>query len=119
MKGHIAIGCPLAKHLDQLMQVYKVPPDINEKEKIIGGLLSWPQFLTLIGAFVAGLLTFAFFFLFIRFLAILPALIVIALVLPFVFLQKLGMNLPRFLELKRKFDKKTHEIPNIRTDRIW
>lgn len=101
------------------MRSYKVPPDINEKEKIIGGMLSWAQFLTLIGGFVAGLLVFAFFFLFIKFFAIVPGLIVMGLTLPFVFYKKLGMSLPKYLERKRSFDKKSHEIPNIRTDRIW
>lgn len=101
------------------MRSYKVPPDINEKEKIIGGLLSWAQFLSLIGGFVAGLLTFAFFFLFIKFLAIIPGLVVMGLTLPFVFYKKMDMSLPQFLKRQRSFEKKTHQIPNIRTDRIW
>ena len=36
------------------MRSYTVPPDINEKEKIIGGILNINQFFWLLGGFIFG-----------------------------------------------------------------
>lgn len=98
---------------------YRVPADIKEKEKIIGGVLDLGQFLWCLLGIGAGFLVFALLSPFMKFFAALPALIAIGAFAPFVFYKVDEVPLPTYLKRKREFNKKTKYLPNIRIDRNW
>ncbi len=98
---------------------YMVPPDIKEKEKIIGGLLNLGQFVWCLVGVGACFMTFGLFATFLKLFAIIPALLVLGAFGPLVFYKVDEVPLPTYLLRKRKFNKKTKYLPNIRQDRRW
>ncbi|WCF11724.1 PrgI family protein (plasmid) [Paenibacillus thiaminolyticus] len=99
------------------MRVYQVPPDMNEKEKIIGGILNLNQFFWVLGGLILGAIVFAITFplfgggfsLFLGFLFCLSG-------VPFAVYKKNGLTLYEYLTYKRKFKKKVQKLPNIRKE---
>lgn len=100
------------------MKQYLMPPDIKEKEKVIGGILDWGQFFWLLAGVGVGL-----FFAFSTFLmfkneivSILLGLIGILTGIPFAFVKRKELRLATYLILKHKLKKKTHLLMNRRKE---
>ena len=96
------------------MRNYVVPPDVNEKEKIVGGIFNINQFFWLLGGLGLGalmlILTFPLFgkgALFIGGLFSLSG-------IPFVAIKPKDLTLFEYMKRKRKFKKKTKYLPNER-----
>lgn len=95
---------------------YDTPPDTNEKEKPIGGILTFTQFFWLLGGAVLGIASYFLIYVFFRtqILAIPFALIITCSGIPFAFKKKHEMTLYTYLMTKRQFDKKTKKLINRR-----
>lgn len=102
------------------MNMYQVPPDTKEKEKVIGGLFDWGQFFWFLAG--AGIGIGVFFTVFtvtgIPILAGILGLMGITTTLPFVFVKKKGMTLFSYLYYKRKLKKEKANLVNRRKDVI-
>ena len=94
------------------MKIYNMPSDVNEKEKIIGGLFTWRQFLWILAGTVIGLGVFAIFG---QIIGAVPALILglacIGASLPFVFYKKHEIYLFEYLKRKHLFKKSIKYLP--------
>lgn len=99
------------------MAVYQVPPDMKEKEKIIGGILNINQLLWLILGLGIGALIFVMLF---KIFGGIPSLVlgVIAATstTPFIFVKKKELTLFQYFKYKFAFKRKTKYLPNIRKD---
>lgn len=97
------------------MRVYVVPPDMNEKEKVIGGILNINQFFWILGGLILGAVVFAICF---NLIGGTPALVVAGFCcltgIPFVVFKKNGLTLYQYITYKQKFKRKTKKLPNIR-----
>ena len=100
-----------------MARLYKVSTDVSEKEKAIGGLITFAQ-----GGWLAlGLLLGAGFFLLLR--IIMPMFLALILGVPpfvvlggiFAFYKKGGLPFPTYLVYKRKFKQKTPKLINDNT----
>lgn len=102
------------------MRNYPVPPDMREKEKVIGGLFDLTQFFWFLGGFVLGGIIFVFSFTVLRMgkLSIVPGIIGVCSGLPFAFYKKEELTLIEYIRRKKTFDKKTKILENERTN-IW
>ncbi|MDF2879520.1 MAG: hypothetical protein K0R54_77 [Clostridiaceae bacterium] len=99
------------------MRVYNVPPDMNEKEKIIGGLFNINQFFWIVGGIGIGATVFALcYLLFGGTGAIILGLPLCFSGFPFAIYKKNGLTLYQYITRKRKFKKKVHKLPNIRKE---
>jgi hypothetical protein len=97
------------------MQQYIVPPDMKEKEKIVGGVLTIYQFAWLgLGLLIAGLIFITLFSAMNLYGLIIAVPIGSAVGLPFAFYEKEELTLFRYIYLKLKFRKKTKALPNKR-----
>ena len=96
------------------MAVYFMPPDVREKEKIVGGLFTWNQAGWLVGGFVLGLTTFVIMFSVsnVAWLSLFFAILMGSLTLPFVFVKRSDLTLFQYLMRKRKFNKKSKHLIN-------
>lgn len=99
-----------------IMAKYYIPPDMSEKEKIIGGKLNFNQFLWLIAGAGAGGLFLVVSFLITRNMVIGVFLGVIGIIpsIPFAFYKKNGLTLMEYFKRKLIFKKKVKIIPNKR-----
>ena len=95
-------------------RTYEVPPDTSEKEKAIGGILTFIQFGWLIGGLVIAMLVFLLFYVPTRsyLLGGIFAVPVALIGVPFAFYKKYEMSFITFLLTKRKFDSKTKQLLN-------
>lgn len=96
-----------------MASLYIVPPDMKEKEKIVGGILTISQF----GWLMLGLALAGFIFIILYELFAIYSLIVavptgLALGLPFAFYKKEELTLFQYLRLKSVFKKKPKQVPN-------
>lgn len=100
-----------------MSKVYLVPPDTNEKEKIIGGKLTLIQFFWLLGGLVLGGIVFAVIYSATKIggLAIAFGFILALAGTPFAFLKRHDVPLASYIMLKRKFKYKTKLLMNIQT----
>lgn len=96
------------------MRSYNIPPDMNEKEKIIGGVLDLGQFFWILGGLLLGALVFVILFPLLNKFSLIFALIFGLSGVPFVVIKKEGLTLFEYHKRKRKFNKKTHKLPNRR-----
>lgn len=96
------------------MRVYRVPADVTEKEKIIGGLLTAEQGVWLGGGFFVGVgMTLILS-------KVMPALLAIifsfgvglGIAVPFAFVKKRGLTLMSYFRCKRVFNKQTKFLIN-------
>lgn len=94
--------------------IHPMPPDTQEKEKIIGGILTLPQ-----GAWI-GLPTVGFAGISLSLMGVLGKLIFVLVPVGFglgclfAFKKKLGYSLFKYMGLKRKFNKKEKSLINTR-----
>ena len=95
------------------MAQYQIPPDLSEKEKIVGGLLTAYQLLSLIAG-VAG--TAIFSLLFFSFIGNAAIVIGAILFLPtgciFAFKKMHGLTMLDYIKLKLAQRKKVKKLPN-------
>lgn len=101
------------------MRVYSVPPDINEKEKIIGGFMDIGQFVWIICGVILGLITGISLFFVIKKIGIIIGVIVSFSGVPFAFKKVEGLTLFEYLRKKRVFNKKNKYLPNKRVNQVW
>lgn len=93
---------------------YPIPPDTSEKEKAIGGILTFAQFGWLIGGFVIALMVF----LIVKLLTNNTVICVIfafpfaLLGVPFAFYTKYEMSYFKYLIQNKKFKNKTKKLTN-------
>lgn len=102
------------------MNLYQVPPDVKEKEKVIGGMFDWGQFFWMLGGAGVAIALFATSYMTIHseVLSIILGVIGLSTCLPFVFIKKKGHSLFRYLTLKRKLKKQNGNLVNKRKDVI-
>lgn len=102
------------------MNMYQVPPDTKEKEKIIGGLFDVTQFFWFLAGAAIAIVLFAISYLTIgnEIFSIILGLIGLSTSLPFVFIRKKEMTLYRYLFYKRKLKKQKGDLINKRKDVI-
>ena len=96
------------------MRSYSVPPDMNEKEKIIGGVLDIGQFLWILGGLLIGAVVFVILFPIFNKYSLIFAMIFGSSGIPFVVIKIEGLTLFEYYKRKRRFDKKTQKLPNKR-----
>lgn len=101
------------------MSVYMVPPDINEKEKIIGGLFDLNQFLWLLGGFILGIVVFLSTYFFLGKFALFLGGIFVLTGTPFVFIKIKDLTLFEYIKRKHLFNKKNKKILYNRKNQIW
>jgi len=95
------------------MKMYSVPPDMKEKEKVIGGLLNINQFFWVLGGLILGAVTFASLFAIVGgTLALIIGILLCFTGTPFALYKKNGLTLFQYIRLKRKFKKKVQKLPN-------
>lgn len=102
------------------MNMYQVPPDTKEREKVIGGMFDWGQFFWMLAGAGVGILLFAISYVLIKseIFSILLAIVGISTSLPFVFVKKKGLPLFTYLNYKRKLKKQNGNLINKRKDVI-
>lgn len=100
------------------MSLYKVPSDVNEREKVIGGVLNLVQFIWLLGGLGVGIFFFALTtaisgsFL----VGIVFALLGIGLSLPFAFYRKKDLSFYEYLKYKHRLKNKNVYLVNKRKE---
>lgn len=94
--------------------MYQIPPGAEDKEKIIGGVLTLVQFLWLIGGLGTGLVLFVVSWLTFGSLALglLFFIAGIGLSAPFAFYKKKDLSFFQYLKYKRKLNKQNVSLPN-------
>lgn len=96
------------------MRVYRVPADVTEKEKIIGGILTAEQGVWLGGGFFFGIAVTLLL------ANIMPTLLAaifgfgvgLGISVPFAFVKKRGLPLMTYIKCKRTFRKQTKHLVN-------
>lgn len=95
------------------MRMYQVPPDMNEKEKVIGGILTLNQFFWILGGLILGALVFMMLFNIVGgTLALIIGILFCGTGVPFAVYKKNGLTLFQLIKYKYKFKKKVHKLPN-------
>lgn len=96
-----------------MLKSYIVPPDMKEKEKVIGGLLDLNQFFWVLGGLGLGATVFALLFNIVGgTLALIVGFAFCFSGVPFAFYKKKDLTLFQYLTYKRKFKKKKKKLPN-------
>ena len=98
------------------MRNYQVPPDTSEKEKVIGGLLTWVQLAWLSSGLIAAAIVFSITFDVLGKGALFFALLFLPIGLPFAFFKKHELEFFQYVKRKRAFKKKIKELPNMRKE---
>lgn len=101
------------------MRLYQIPSDMNEKEKIVGGLFDLGQAFWLGGGFVLALLVF---FVLNSFMGIWGAIFAFPIAfsgLPFVFYKPQGLTLFEYTKRKFEYKKKVKLLPFKRKKFDW
>ena len=101
------------------MRSYFVPPNTNEKEKVIGGILNINQFFWVLAGFLLGGLVIVFTHKILGQFSIFLGLIFASTSLPFVLYKKNDLTLFQYLTLNQKFKKKVKKLPNKRKEVEW
>lgn len=102
------------------MNMYQVPPDTKEKEKVIGGLFDWGQFFWFLAGAGIGILIFTVLFVItgIPILAGIFGLMGIGSSLPFVFVKKKELSLFKYMYYKRNLKNQNGKLINRRKEVI-
>ncbi|WP_214688540.1 MULTISPECIES: PrgI family mobile element protein [unclassified Exiguobacterium] len=102
------------------MNLYQVPPDVKEKEKVIGGLFDWGQFFWMLGGAGIAIVLFSVSYMTLNseIFSLILGVIGLTTCLPFVFVKKKGLTLFRYLTLKRKLRSQKGDLANKRKEVI-
>ena len=98
------------------MRRYRMPADLNEKDKVIGGILTIAQALWVVPGIILALIVFTLVGKTLKVFAIIPCALAFSTCLPFVFYKVNGVPLPTYIMRKHKFKQKNKVLPNIRED---
>lgn len=99
------------------IKIYYVPPDMSEKEKIIGGIFTMEQFLWLLAGGVAGVLVFISTFNKLgKVLSVIISFPFLLFGLPFAFHKVNDLSLYEYLKRKHNFNKKNKFLVNERKE---
>ncbi|WCK56942.1 PrgI family protein (plasmid) [Aneurinibacillus sp. Ricciae_BoGa-3] len=100
------------------MRVYNIPPNMNEKEKVIGGILNLNQFFWVLGGLALGASVFGIIYSLTKIggLALTMGGLFCLSGAPFALYKKHGLTLFQYLTRKRRFKKKTQKLPNMRKE---
>lgn len=99
------------------MRMYTVPPNMNEKEKVIGGILDINQFFWILGGLGLSATVFATTFGIVGGTAsLILAFPFIFAGTPFAFYKKHDLTLFQLITRRKKFKKKTKKLPNIKKE---
>lgn len=98
------------------MRNYQIPPDTSEREKVIGGLLTWVQLAWLSSGLILAAIVFSLTFSVLGKGALFLALLFLPIGAPFAFYPKHELELYQYIKRKRKFKQKVKELPNMRKD---
>lgn len=96
------------------MRNYLVPPDMREREKLIGGVIDLAQFFWLLGGLILGSVFFVLTFPLFGKLSMIFLLIGLLIGTPFAFYKKHDLTLVEYIIRKKNFDKKTKILINVR-----
>lgn len=98
------------------MAIYHIPPDMKEKERIIGNVLTLNQFFWLLGGFGIGMVGFVFTFTLFHSLPVSIFMLIVGmgLSLPFVFYKRGDLTLYQYITRRHRFLKKNHHLINKR-----
>lgn len=96
------------------MRSYTVPPNMNEKEKVIGGILNLNQFFWILGGLVLGAIVFVLLFPLLNKFALAPAGIFSLTGIPFAIVKVKELTLFEYLKRNKAFKKKNKYLPNTR-----
>lgn len=101
------------------MRSYQIPPDISEKEKVVGGIFSIFEFIIiLIGVFI-GVLVFVLFYPLLDKLALIVAIPFGFSGLPVVLIKIKGLSVIEYTKRKLKFNKKQKHLLYSRTPQTY
>lgn len=97
-----------------MARVYQVPPSTAEKEKAVGGVLTFAQFGWLIVGLVICLIVFAITYVFTndKIIGIVFGAPFLLVGVPFAFYRKYEMSFFKYLKLNRIFKSKTKQLIN-------
>lgn len=95
------------------MAVYPIPPDLSEKEKIVGGLLTAAQLISIIAG-IGGMALFSlvFYQMIGRAAIVIGAVVFLPLGCIFAFVKKKGLPLLTYLRLRKIHKSKVKRLPN-------
>ena len=96
------------------MRNYSIPPDMNEKEKVIGGILDLHQFFWILGGLLIGAIVFVLLFPIFGKASLFFGILFSLSGIPFVVIKKEGLTLFEYLKRKKAFENKTKYLPNKR-----
>lgn len=101
------------------MRNYIIPPDINEKEKVIGGILNINQFFWLLGGLLIGAVVFVLLYpLFNRFSLIFAGIVSLS-GIPFALIKIKDLTFYEYFKRKKLFERKTKYLPNVKKNYDW
>lgn len=100
--------------------MYKIPPDVKEKEKVIGGMLTLVQFFWLLGGLGGGLFMFVIVWLVTTnlFLGLFFLALGLGVAAPFAFYKKKDLSFYQYLKYKRQLAKRNVYLPNNKKERV-
>lgn len=101
------------------MRAYQVPQNMNEKEKIVGGIFDLGQALWLGGGLALGLATFLLLNSLMGYASLIFAVPIAFTGTPFVFYKPKGLTLYKYLKRKQTFKKKTKVLQFRRKIKEW
>ncbi|MFI3211204.1 MAG: PrgI family protein [Peptostreptococcaceae bacterium] len=108
----------MIKELISISKTYQIPPNTDEEEKFVGGVITFIQFFWLLGGGVLFAVNLLFWHLVFG-QGILGGIIGLPLLLlgvPFAFYKKKELTLFKYIKLKMEFNKKSKRILNKRKD---
>lgn len=94
------------------MRSYGVPPDINEKEKVVGGFLNINQLFWAIGGLGVGAVMFLIAYPFIGKLSLFVGAIFSLSGVPFALIKIHDLTMFEYLKRKRQFNRKNQLLPH-------
>jgi len=99
------------------MRMYTVPPNMNEKEKVIGGIFNINQFFWVLGGLGLSAIVFSVMFSVIGGTgALVLAFPFLFTGLPFALYKKHDLTLFQLMTLRRKFKRKVKKLPNMKKE---
>lgn len=96
------------------MRQYPVPITIEEKERVIGGILTFGEFGYLVGGGLIGLVVFIALSPISKIIGVIFGVIVGLIGVPFAFYRPHGYTLVKYWKYKKEFNKKNKKLPNKR-----
>lgn len=94
------------------MRNYYIPPEADEKEKIIGGIMTNGQLIIVVAGALLGAGFVGLTFNFIGAFSLVPGILLASISVPFAFYKKDGLSLITIIRRRRKFNAKSKFLVN-------